>query len=162
VQADAQADVALAGPRARGHRALDRERGGERVRRPLEHREDLVRAGVDLAAARGPHRRPHPAADLGDELRVLVPELREELRRALQIGQEERDVALGQPALGLELRADEPDRHDAVLVGRPQQPDARPVARRLVLERHLAEAGQRVAHVRGRCFFGPTRFFSGS
>jgi len=48
----------------------------------------------------------------------------------------------------LQLRADEADRHDPVLLGRPQQPAARPIARPVVLERHLAEPREGIAHVR--------------
>src|SRR4051794_10648768 len=48
----------------------------------------------------------------------------------------------------LQLGADEPDRHDPVLLRRPQQPGARPVTRVLVLERHLAEPSEGIPNVR--------------
>ena len=77
-----------------------------------------------------------------------IAEALEQPRRALDVGQQEGDVARRELALRLELRADEPDRHDPVLLGRPQQPVASLVARGLVLEVDLAEARQGVPHVR--------------
>jgi hypothetical protein len=72
----------------------------------------------------------------------------EQLGRAFEVGQQERDVAFGQLALRLQLRADETDGHDAVLHGRPQQAVACPVAGALVLEHHLAEPRERVPDMR--------------
>jgi len=57
-------------------------------------------------------------------------------------------VARGQPPLRLQLGADEADRHDSELRGRPQQPVTRPVPRVVVLERDLAEPRECIAHVR--------------
>ena len=57
-------------------------------------------------------------------------------------------MALRQPPLRLELRADEPDRRYAVLLRGAQEPEPGAVARRLVVEDDLVEARERVAHVR--------------
>ena len=114
----ADADVDAVRPRACGHRALDLDRGRERGGRVLEHGEELVAARVDLVPAgladRAAQHTPHGR----DERRVAVVELREQLRRALDVGQQEGDVTLRQPPLRLELRADEPDRRHAVLLRR--------------------------------------------
>jgi hypothetical protein len=48
----------------------------------------------------------------------------------------------------LQLSADEADRHDPVLLRRPQQPAARPVPRVFVLERHLIEPREGIPNVR--------------
>ena len=57
-------------------------------------------------------------------------------------------MARRQLPLRLQLRADEADGHDPVLLGRSQQPAARPVARALVLEGHLAEPREGIPDVR--------------
>jgi len=93
------------------------------------------------------HRAAHPAADVGEQDGVAVAEAMQQVGRALDVGEQEGEVALRQLALRLQLGADEADRHDPVLLGRPQQPVARAVARVVVLERHLAEAGERVPDV---------------
>ena len=98
--------------------------------------------------ARLPHRGAHQPADIVEQGRVSIVEAREQLGRALDIGQQEGDVARRELALRLQLRADEADRHDPVLLGRPQQPTPRPVARLLVLERNLAEPCERIPDVR--------------
>ena len=148
MQADPQSHVAPAGPGFRLHRPLDRERGRQCRGRGFEHREHIVPAGGHLVAAGRPHRGAHAAANVREQGGVLIVQAAEQLGRALDVGQQERDVTLRQLALWLQLRADEPDRHDAVLLGRPQQPVARPVPRCLVLERDLAEARERVPDVR--------------
>ena len=51
--------------------------------------------------------------------------------------------------LGLQLAGDEPDGDDAETLGGLQQPGAGLLPGRFVLERHLVEAGQRIAHVGG-------------
>src|SRR5207245_2587714 len=55
-----------------GHRRLDRDGG------PLEDREELVGAGVDLAAPRTRYRRPEDAADVVQQVAVAVAQLIEE------------------------------------------------------------------------------------
>src|ERR671922_1654937 len=57
-------------------------------------------------------------------------------------------MALRQLPLRLQLRADEADGHDPVLLGRPQQPAARPIPRGFVLERHLAEPCEGIPDMR--------------
>jgi hypothetical protein len=52
------------------------------------------------------------------------------------------------PLLGSQLAGDEPDRHDAVLLGRVQQPPARAVPGGVVLEGDLVEPGEGIPHVR--------------
>src|SRR6266545_1917330 len=49
--------------------------------------------------------------------------------------------------VGAQLAGDESDGEDAMALGRVEQPRTRAVARRLVLEDHLIEAGERVADV---------------
>ena len=71
-----------------------------------------------------------------------------QLSGAFEVGQQERDVARRQLALRLQLRADETDGHDPVLHRRPQQAVARAVPRGLVLEHHLAEPREGIAHMR--------------
>src|SRR6266542_2448676 len=51
-------------------------------------------------------------------------------------------------ALRTQLAGDEPDGHDAVLLGGVQEPLAGPLPGRVVLERDLVEPGEGVAHVR--------------
>ena len=137
-------------PRPGPHRTLDGERGVERRRWPLEDGEQVVRARVDLSPAGLAHRGAHRAGGRRRAAaRVAVVEAREQLGRALDVGQQEGDVTLRQLPLRLQLGADESDRDDAVLRGRPQQPRPRLVARGLVLEDHLVEAREGVPHVRG-------------
>ena len=51
------------------------------------------------------------------------------------------------PALRAQLAGHETDGHDAVLLGRFEQPGSRPISRRFVLETRLVEARERVANV---------------
>jgi hypothetical protein len=57
-------------------------------------------------------------------------------------------VPFRQLPLWLQLRADEADRHDPVLLGRPQQPGACTIPRDLVLERHLAKPREGIPDMR--------------
>ena len=148
VQADPQEHVARRGPTAGLHRPVDRERGVQRRGGAFEDREDVVAARGRHVAARLAHRGADQAAHVAEQRRVPIAEAREQLGRTLDIGQQEGDLARGELALRLQLRADEADRHDPVLLGRPQQPAARPVAGVLVLEGDLAEPRERIAHVR--------------
>jgi hypothetical protein len=50
--------------------------------------------------------------------------------------------------LRLQLRTDEADRHDPVLLGRPQEPAARAVSCLVVFKRHLTEPRQGIPDVR--------------
>ena len=125
----------------------------------LERGEELVGAGLDLVAARPGDGTTLDRAHLVEQLAVALAEPMDQRGGALDVGHEHRDEPRGQRALagppaaegafGLQLAGDEPDRHDLVLLGRLQQPGPGPVPGRLVLERDLAEAGQRVADVGG-------------
>ena len=58
-------------------------------------------------------------------------------------------TALPEGALRVELAGDEAERHDPVLLGGVEQPLARSLAGRVVLEVDLVEPGERVADVGG-------------
>ena len=82
--------------------------------------------------------------------RVPVFEAREELGRALDVREQERDVPLRQLPLRLQLGADESDRDDAVWrAERPQEPRPRLVPCGLILEDDLIEPRERVARMWG-------------
>ena len=114
----------------------------------LEGGEEIVRARVDLATAGPSHGGAQEAADVGEQRRVSVVERPEQLRRALDVGEQEGDDARGELLLRSQLGADEADGDDPVLLGGPQQPGTCLVPRFLVLEAHLAEAREGVADVR--------------
>ena len=148
MNADPQPHVDPVGPSARAHRPLDRQRGLERRGGSFEDGEELIRAGVHLATTGMPHRGTHQTADIGEQGGVSIVEAPEQLGGALDIGQQEGDRALRQFPLRLQLRTDKADGHDPMLLGRLQQPRARPVPRALVLEGHLAEPREGIADVR--------------
>jgi hypothetical protein len=137
-----------AGPGTRAHRPLDRQRGLERRRGLFEDGEELVRTGVHLVTTGISHRGAHQTADIREQGSVAIVEAPEQLGGALDIGQQEGDRAFRQLPLRLQLRADEADGHDPVLLARPQQSHARLVPRALVLEGHLAEPRESVPDVR--------------
>jgi hypothetical protein len=66
VNTDPHAHVDPVRPCTRLHRPLDRHRGLERRRGLFEDGEEVVRAGVDLAATGTPHRRAHQTTDIGE------------------------------------------------------------------------------------------------
>ena len=111
MHADSQPHVDPVGPGGGVHRPLDRQRGLERRRGAFEDREDVVPTGGRLATAGRPHRGAHEAADIGKQGGVSIVKAAEQLGRAFEVGQQERDVAFGQLALRLQLRADETDGH---------------------------------------------------
>jgi hypothetical protein len=148
VQADPQPHVGPVRPGGVPHRPLDGQRGVERRGAVLEHGEDVVAARGDDVPARRAHRGPHDPPDVGQHVGVPVAGTAQQRRRALDVAEQERDPARRQPGLRLELRVDEADRHDAVPLGRAQQPAARAVAGRVVLEGDLVEPGEGVADVR--------------
>src|SRR5712691_6302759 len=82
------------GPSA--HRALDASRRLDRRNDLLEDREELNRAGVDLAAAGSKHRLPDDAPDIVQQVRVAIAELPEKSGGTLDVGQQERDEAGGE------------------------------------------------------------------
>lgn len=120
VQADPQPHLAVPGPTAGLHRPLDRQRGVQRRGRAFEHREDVVAAGGHHVAACRPHRGAHQPPYIGEQARVLIVEAREQVGRTLDVSQQEGEVPCRELALRLQLRTDETDRHDPVLLRRPQ------------------------------------------
>ena len=78
------------------HRALDAHRRLDRRNDLLEDREELIRAGVDLATARSKHRVPDDAPDVVQQVRVAIAELPEKSGGTLDVGQQERDEAGGE------------------------------------------------------------------
>jgi hypothetical protein len=150
VEADSKPDLVSLRPGA-GHRsALDRDRGLEGRGRLREDREVLVGAGVDLLAAGICDGRSKEVAGLGQDRGPAVAETLEEGGRGLDVGEQEGDQAnrqaAGRPPRA-ELAGDEADRHDAVLLGRPQQAGAGPVARLVAFEAELVEAREGVPNV---------------
>jgi hypothetical protein len=137
------------GPAAVAQAALDVDRGRERVLGVAEDGEELIAVDIHLVAA-DPRRglAQHPP-NVAEQCRIGVVELVQEGRGALDVGEQEGQLAgrerrlLRQP----QLPGDEPDRDDAVAPGRVEQPGPRPVPGRLVLEDHLVEAGQGVPNV---------------
>ena len=127
------------------HRALDLDRRLDRRGRRPEDGEELVGAGVDLEASAGAHRRALDAPHGIEHRSVSVLELGEVAARALDVGEEEGQLPGRQ--LRADLAVDEPDRQDAVALGRLQQLRPGAVAGRVIVEQHPVEAGQRVADV---------------
>ena len=122
---------------------------------PLEDGEELVGAGVDLAASRLLNCPSDDLPDLPEQGRVVVAQPAEEGGRVLDVGQEEGDEAGGKAGHVRRTRPDPPDlsvdeahRHDPVLLGRIQQSFAGALLGRVVLEGNPAEAGQGVPNVR--------------
>jgi len=105
-------------------------------------------------------RSPKDSAHVCQQSGVSRSELTEETGRVFDVGEKEGHDASGQraniagPRLDLrphthvyELACDEADRHDPVPLRRFEQPRARPIPRRFVLESGLVEARKRVADV---------------
>src|SRR5207245_3525901 len=78
VEPDASPAYHPAGPPSSAERTLDGHRRLDRDGGPLEDREELVGAGVDLAAPRTRYRRPEDAADVVQQVAVAVAQLIEE------------------------------------------------------------------------------------
>jgi hypothetical protein len=148
VKADPHPHVNPVGPCIRAHRPLDRQRRIERRRSSFEGGEEVVRTSVHLATTSTPHRGAHQPADIGEQGSVSIVEAPEQLGGALDIGQQEGDLPLRQLPLRLQLRADEADRHDPVLLRCPQQSRSRLVPRALVLEGHLTKPREGIPNVR--------------
>ena len=95
MQPDPYADLDLAGPRLSGMRALRIDGSGDGVTRTREHEEEGVTLRVDLdpvacregVADNSPVRHQHVA--------VVVAEALEELRRVLDVGEDEGDGSAG-------------------------------------------------------------------
>jgi hypothetical protein len=85
--------------RARGERRLCRGGRAERPRRGWEDDEEGIALGIDLDAAARAERRPQDAAMLPECLRIcLRAELVQQLGRALDVGEQEGDRAVGEIA----------------------------------------------------------------
>jgi hypothetical protein len=96
VQADAHEQLAPVRPLVVTQRALRLDGGCHRVACPREREEERVALRVDLGAAVGAERLPHdPPVVARDAAELLVPEFLQQARRALDIGEDERDGAAG-------------------------------------------------------------------
>ena len=100
-----------------------------------------------------PDARPHDRANVAQNTRVGVAELPQQAGRVLDIRQQEghgpaRQLADAGRARLAQLPVEEPERNDAVLLGRPQQPLARSLFGFVALERCLIEPGQRIPNMR--------------
>ena len=93
VQTHPHAHRLLLGPRVIGEGALSSDRAGDGVPRPRERVEEGVPLCVDLCAALVAEMLPQKQAMVADDIAVGVPELLEEPRRALDIGEEKRHRA---------------------------------------------------------------------
>ena len=69
---DTNPDFEIVGPGPIAERTLDGRRRLDGGGGPLEDREVLVGAGVDLAAARSQHRRPEDASDVVQQVAIAV------------------------------------------------------------------------------------------
>src|ERR671935_149954 len=74
----------------------------------LEREEELVAARVDLVTACGRESLPDEAAVVGEDAGVGVAELVHELRRALDVGEEERDGSVRKVTHASLLREESP------------------------------------------------------
>ena len=91
VQAHANPYVGASRPLVLGERALSRDCRGHRLARPRERVEERVSLGVDLAPARCAERLAEDPPVVGDHRAVLVAEVLEQLRRALDVSEQEGD-----------------------------------------------------------------------
>src|SRR5439155_14492949 len=83
-----------AGPFVRGERELSLEGGGGRLACVLEDDKELVAAMIDDVPACLRNRIAQQATVVVEQLGVVVAELSHELRRALDIGENERELAM--------------------------------------------------------------------
>jgi hypothetical protein len=139
-------------------RPLHRHRRLERVGWTLEHGEELVGAGLDDVPTAIDGGAFEDRAHAIEQRAIAVAETVQQRRRALHVGEQHGDETRRQVrrvappaelALRLELAGDEADRDDAEALGRPEQTRAGLLARLLVIELDLVEAGEGVADVGG-------------
>src|SRR5712691_2054429 len=160
VQADPDPYPQVVRPDRHENLALNDKRGVQSRRRLLEDREQLVGASVDLTTTRLADGATEQPADIGPDPGASIAKVTYEARRVLDVGEQEGHEAgwqrahLARASLGLptdadilELAGDEAHRHDPVLLGGLQQPRARPISGRFVLEGSLVEARECVADV---------------
>ena len=95
VQSDPHADVDLAGPRLRCVCALRLDGRGDGVSRTREHEEEGVALRVDLDPVASRERVTDDPPVRGQHLAVVVAEALEELRRVLDVGEDEGDRSAG-------------------------------------------------------------------
>ena len=88
---DADPDSEVAGPATRFELPLDLGRGRHRVPRPVEHREELVRAHVDLASAGARDPCPEDDPDVVQQVSIPLAGAAEERGRALDVGHQQGD-----------------------------------------------------------------------
>ena len=140
VDADADLDVGASRPRLRGDRPLNADRGLDGVSGGPEDREERVTLGADLGAAAGTGD-PDELVVPREQRAVVGPELLDEPRRALDVGEQEG----GGP--GRQLG------HGPVSVG-PRPPDGKRTRRRAPVR---AGASARAGLSRGRPRSRPPR-----
>ena len=95
VHAHAHAQLCVARPLVRGKRTLGVDGRADRVLRPAERGEEGVALGIDLPAVVRGERVADDALVLGEDRAVVVAQLLEQPRRALDVGEEEGDGAGG-------------------------------------------------------------------
>ncbi len=95
VQAHAHPHLGPLRPGVRAESPLSRNRAGDRLRCAREGVEERVALRVDLRAALRAQVLAEEPAVLADDFAVVVAELLEQPRRALDVGEEERDRAAG-------------------------------------------------------------------
>src|SRR5260370_24524153 len=93
VQADPDSYPHVVWPDSHENFALNRKRGIQGRRRLLEDREQLVRAGVDLAATRLADPATEQPADIGQQPGVAIAKVPHQTGRVLDVGEQEGDEA---------------------------------------------------------------------
>ncbi len=161
VQPNPDPDLKLLWPFPLRQGSLDRQRGGQGTRWLLEHRKELVRPGVDFVSAYPTDICPDDRLHVAEEPGVRVIESPYQARRSFDVGEQEGHRPSRQPrnvhGLRLELalspllaqlRIEEAERGNPVLLGCSQKALTGPLSRRFVLERSLVEPSQRIPNVR--------------
>jgi hypothetical protein len=95
VNSHADAHLAATWPRVAPQRALRVNRGGDGVARARKREEERVSLRVHLGAAAGAERLAHDSPVVAHHLGVVVAQFLQELRRALDVREDERDRPTG-------------------------------------------------------------------
>jgi hypothetical protein len=107
----------------RGQRPLGRQRRLDGVHGPAEGREERVALAVHLAAAASPDGRPQQPPVFRQYVGVALAQLVKELRRALDVGEEEGvTVPLGSPTMAAPVL-----RQSAAVYRRPSPVSTAPI-----------------------------------